>query len=169
MNKTAPTLSTQRMILRPIVLDDFKSFAEFLASPRSEGMGGPFDEREAWGIFCHEVALWSLFGHGGLAVELQATDECVGIVEINAGPLYPEPELGWQVYEAYEGNGYVTEAARAYLDWAFGERKLKTLVSYIDHENVRSIAVAKRLDGILDHDAEKQDPEDLVYRYNPKT
>ena len=131
-------------------------------------MGGPFDAREAWGIFCHEVALWTLCGHGGMSIELQETGECVGSVEINYGPLYPERELGWQVYEEHEGNGYITEAAGAYRDWAFEELKLSTLVSYIDPDNIRSIAVAVRLNGVLDHSAPKQDPDDLVYRYSPR-
>ncbi len=168
MQNEAPTLATERLTLRPIVCDDFDKFAEFLASSRSEGMGGPYDVREAWGIFCHEVALWLLYGHGGLSIELQATGECVGIVDINAGPLFPERELGWQVYEEYEGNGYVTEAARAFLDWAFNKLKVSTLVSYIDPRNIRSIAVAERLSGSIDHSAPKQDSEDLVYRYLPK-
>ena len=167
MQSMAPTFTTERLTLRPIALDDFNKFAIFLASPRSEGMGGPYGTHEAWGIFCHEVALWTLCGHGGLSIELRATGECVGIVEINFGPLYPERELGWQVYEEHEGNGYVTEAARAFRDWAFNELKLSTLVSYIDPSNIRSIAVAERLNGTLDHSAPKQDPEDLVYRYLP--
>lgn len=168
MQSIAPTLATERLTLRPIVSEDFERFAKFLASSRSEWMGGPYSIREAWGIFCHEVALWSLYGYGGLSIELRSTSECVGIVEINDGPLFPERELGWQVYEEHEGNGYVTEAADAYLGWAFNERKLTTLVSYIDPSNIRSIAVAKRLNGYLDHSAPKQDPDDLVYRHLPR-
>jgi RimJ/RimL family protein N-acetyltransferase len=168
MQSLAPTLTTERLTLRPIMLDDFNKFATFLASSRSARMGGPYSTREAWGIFCHEVALWSLCGHGGSSIDLRATGECVGIVEINCGPLYPEHELGWQVYEEYEGNGYATEAAHALLDWAFNELKLSTLVSYVDASNIRSIAVAERLNGVLDHSATKQDPGDLVYRYLPR-
>ena len=167
MQTMVPILTTERLTLRPIRLDDFEKFATLLASPRSAGMGGPFGTGEAWGMFCHEVALWSLFGHGGLAIELRQTGECVGIVEINYGPLVPERELGWQVYEEHEGKGYITEAARAFLDWAFGVLKLDTLVSYIDPGNSRSIAVAERLNGALDPSAQRQDPEDLVYRYSP--
>ncbi len=165
---TAPILTTERLKLRPILPDDFDKFAEFLASSRSELMGGPYSIREAWGIFCHEVALWPMYDYGGLSIELRTTGECVGIVEINDGPLFPQRELGWQVYEEYEGNGYVTEAARAFLDWAFHKRNLTTLVSYIDPSNVRSIAVAERLNGLIDHSAPKQDPEDLVYRHLPR-
>lgn len=166
MQSSATTLFTERLRLRPIVPDDFGKFAELMASARSAGMGGPFDIRQAWGSFCHVTALWSLFGHGGLCIELRATGESVGIVEINAGPLFPERELGWQLYQQHEGNGYATEAARALRDWAFRELRLDTLVSYIVPNNLRSIAVAQRLNGVLDTSALKQDPEDLVYRYS---
>lgn len=167
MGGLAPTLTTDRLTLRPLVVGDFDRYAELLASPRSVAMGGPYDKREAWGSFCHEVAMWPLCGHGGLAIEHRATGDYVGIVDISHGPLFPEPELGWQVYLEHERKGYATEAARALRDWAFNELKLHTLVSYIDPSNGRSIAVAERLGGVLDPSAARQDPEDLVYRYHP--
>lgn len=163
--RTAPTLVTERLTLRPIVLDDFGEYARLMASARSIHMGGPFEMAVAWGLFCHEVALWHLVGHGGLSIDLRSTGKCVGQVEINHGPLFPERELGWQIYEDYEGNGYITEAAGALLTWALNDLKLTTLVSYVDPDNVRSIAVARRLGGILDHGAARQDESDLVFRY----
>lgn len=166
--RNAPTLETERLTLRPIVLDDFVEYAKLMASSRSEYMGGPFDTPAAWGLFCHEVALWHLAGHGGLSIDLRSTGACIGQVEINHGPLFPERELGWQVYEEYEGKGYITEAAGALLGWAFNELKLTTLVSYVDPSNIRSIAVAKRLGGVLDPSAQKQDEGDLVFRYAPE-
>ena len=102
---------------------------------------------------------------GALMIDLTLTSECVGQVGINHGPLFPEKELGWQVYEGYEGNGYATEAARALRDWAFGALGLRTLVSYIDPGNSRSAAVAERLGAVLDRTAPRQDPDDLVYRH----
>lgn len=167
MPRIAPTLTTERLILRPITLDDFPSYERLMASPRSVYMGGPFDQAAAWGLFCHEVALWHLAGHGGLSIELRATGACIGQVGINHGPLFPERELGWQLYEGYEGKGYVTEAARALLNWAFGERGLTTLISYVDPGNSRSIAVAQRLGGVLDSSAPRQDATNLVLRYTP--
>lgn len=160
-----PTLATARLTLRAPVMDDFPAYARLMASPRAAGMGGPFDTRAAWGIFCHGVALWQLVGHGALMIDLGATGECVGLVEINHGPRFPEKELGWQIYEGYEGNGYATEAAGALRDWAFGTLALPTLVSYIGPGNARSIAVAERLGAVLDPAAAQQDPGDLVYRH----
>jgi len=160
-----PRLETERLTLRAPVIEDFSAYALLMASPRSVGMGGPFDARAAWGLFCHDVALWQLFGHGALTIDLNATGECVGQVGINHGPLFPEKELGWQVYEGHEGKGYATEAARALRDWAFGTLGLHTLVSYIDPNNFRSAAVTERLGAVLDPTAPKQDPDDLVYRH----
>lgn len=146
----AMTIRTERLRLRMPDIDDFAAYAQLMALPRSLGMGGPFDLRAAWGMFCHDVALWQLFGHGALTIELSETGECVGQVGINHGPLFPEKELGWFVYAEYERKGYATEAALALRDWAFATLKLPSLVSYIAPGNAASVAVAERLGARLD-------------------
>ncbi|ACI55388.1 acetyltransferase, ribosomal protein N-acetylase [Rhizobium leguminosarum bv. trifolii WSM597] len=161
----AMIIQTERLRLRMPEMDDFAAYAELMASPRSVGMGGPFDRRAAWGMFCHDVALWQLFGHGALMIDLAETGECVGQVGINHGPLFPEKELGWLVYAGHEGKGYATEAAMALRDWAFATLSLPSLVSYIAPGNAASIAVAQRLGGRLDLTAPRTDPGDLVYRH----
>ena len=162
---TIPTLATERLILRPPVVDDFGAYALLLASSRAVYMGGPYTRRAAWGLFCHDVACWELFGHGGLMIELRTTGECLGQVGINHGPLFPEKELGWQLYEGQEGRGYATAAAMALRDWAMHTLRLDNLVSYVHPDNYRSAAVAERLGATLDLNAPKQDPGDLVYRH----
>lgn len=163
-----PTLRTTRLILRPMREADFPAYLELMASPRSRYMGGPYDEAGAWGAFCHLIACWTLYGHGGLMIELLATGETVGVVEINGGPLYPEREIGWLLYDGFEGHGYVTEAATALRDWAFGALGVESLVSYFHPENHRSMAVAQRLGAVRDDAAQRQpgDPDDVVYRHH---
>lgn len=145
--------------------EDFPQFQAMLASQRAELMGGPFDTKAAWGLFCHGVALWQMFGHGSLMVELKSNGFNIGEVGINAGPLYPEKELGWTLYEGFEGRGYATEAAFALREWAFATLKLPELVSYIDERNAASIRVAERMGAVRDDDCVRQNPEDLVYRH----
>lgn len=128
-------------------------------------MGGPFDEWGAWGNFCHDIAGWALFGHGGLVIERREGGAAVGSVNINHGPLFPEKELGWMLFEGFEGRGYVTEAAAAFRDWAFAELGLTTLVSYCDPDNARSIAVAERLGAMRDDDAPRMHENDIVFRH----
>jgi len=160
-----PTLRTRRLVLRPMVETDFPAYRDMMASSRSAYMGGPLEPRFAWGMFCHDIACWTLYGHGGLMIDSAATAECVGQVGINHGPLFPEKELGWLLYDGFEGQGYVTEAAAALRDWAFSELKLPSLVSYFDPANARSIAVAERLGAVRDDLAPRQDAGDVVYRH----
>ncbi|WP_449254991.1 GNAT family N-acetyltransferase [Bosea sp. (in: a-proteobacteria)] len=160
-----PTLQTQRLILRPMTEADFPAYAGFMASPRSAAMGGPFPARQAWGMFCHDVACWPLFGHGALMVTQRADGACIGQVGINDGPLFPEKELGWLLYDGHEGHGYATEAAGALRDWAVRTLKLASLVSYVARDNAASAAVAERLGARRDADAERPDPDDLVFRH----
>lgn len=162
-----PSLSTARLRLRPPRADDFADYAAFCASPRTAGMGGPLGTRQAWGMFCHEAAGWALFGVGALMLERHEDEACLGLVGISNGPRFPEAELGWLLYEGHEGKGYGREAAAALRDWAAETRGLTRLVSYVDPENARSIALALRLGAVLDPEAKPQDPEDLVFRHRP--
>ncbi|MGL4235333.1 GNAT family N-acetyltransferase [Tabrizicola sp.] len=166
---TPPTLHTERLTLRAPVLADFPAYAALMASPRSAGMGGPYDEWQAWGMFCHEIACWQLFGHGGMTVLRRDTGEAVGLVGLNAGPLYPETELGWQLSEGHEGQGYATEAARALLDWAFANLPVQSIVSYTGPDNLASQAVAKRLGAVIDPAAPVQDEGDIVWRHHRRS
>ena len=148
-------------------MEDWPDYRDLMLSQRAVFMGGPFSKTAAWGMFCHDVALWELLGHGALMMEDRKTGGCFGQVGINHGPLFPEHELGWYVYPKAEGNGFAREAAVAMRDWAFNVRGLKTLVSYVDPENLRSRRLAERLGARLDMSAPRPDPNDLVFRHPP--
>ena len=163
---TPPTLTTARLTLRPMRAGDFPAYAALMASPRAAYMGGPYDTAAAWGLFCHDAGCWALFGHGALMMDLRSTGDTVGQVGLNAGPLFPETELGWFVYDGHEGKGYATEGATALRDWAFAHLHIDTLVSYTHPENTASKAVALRLGAIPDDAAPRQDPEDCVFRHH---
>lgn len=162
---SVPTLQTERLTLRPMAEADFPDYMALLASPRAAGLGGPYAMRQAWAMFCHDIACWSLFGHGALMIALRSSDTCIGQVGINDGPLFPEKELGWLLYGGHEGNGYATEAAQALRDWATRSLRLSSLVSYVAADNAASIAVAERLGAVRDALAERPDPNDLVFRH----
>lgn len=160
-----PTIETERLFLRPLVMEDWPEYAGLMLSARAVYMGGPFSTAAAWGMFCHDMAQWALMGHGALMIEDRGTGLCLGQVGINHGPLFPEHELGWHVYPHAEGKGYAHEAAKALRDWAFRVRGLETLVSYIHPDNIRSRRLAERLGATLDAQAPRQDPTDLVFRH----
>ncbi len=165
MTMQAQTLQTGRLTLRPMREADFPAYAALMASPRARFMGGPYDTRAAWGLFCHDAGCWPLFGHGALMLERRDTGETVGQVGLNAGPLFPETELGWMVYDGHEGRGYATEGAEALRDWAWDALPLESLASYCHPDNRASHAVARRLGAVEDPAAPRQDPEDVVFRH----
>ena len=163
-----PTLITKRLVLRASRFEDWPEYCELMMSERAQYMGGPFSQEGAWGWFTHGISSWSLFGHGALMIEDRATSRCLGEVGINEGPLFPEREIGWTVYKQAEGNGIAYEAANALLDWAFTDRGLDTLVSYVDPKNLRSCRLAERLGAKIDRNAPAMDATDLVYRHKNK-
>jgi RimJ/RimL family protein N-acetyltransferase len=161
-----PTIETERLRLRGMRMDDWPDYAQFMATERASYMSGPFSEAQAWGMFCHDVALWPLMGHGALMIDEKAGGRCIGQVGINAGPLFPERELGWLLYPGAEGRGYAFEATKALRHWGFDVLGMKTLVSYVHPDNRPSRRLAERLGATLDDDAARHDPRDLVYRHS---
>ena len=144
-------IETERLVLRPMRAGDFENYATYLASEHAVFLGGPFPRAAAWGQFCADHAGWSLTGLGSLMIE--TAGEAIGQVGINAGPLFPEPELGWMLYPGATGKGFATEAARGLAGWAKGAG-LETLVSGIAPENKASRRLAERLGALRDPGAE---------------
>jgi RimJ/RimL family protein N-acetyltransferase len=161
----APTLTTARLVLRPATMADFATYAAFLATDRARYMDGPHDAAKAWDWFCNDTAQWTLLDMGALIVTHQG--RAVGQVALCAGPVFPEPELGWFLFEAAdEGKGFASEAARALRDWGFGPRGLDTMVSYVDPDNTPSRRLAEALGARVDTDAANPgNGPTLVYRH----
>ena len=160
-----PTLTTPRLTLRAPVMGDFAQYAAFLAGPRSGGVDGPLDTRGAWAYFTSDVALWSLMGVGGFMMQQKGGGEVVGLIAVNVGPLFAEPELGWMVYDGYQGQGFAREGASAVRDWALEQPVITSLVSYVGRDNAPSRRLAEALGAVVDEGAASPGPETLVYRY----
>ena len=146
------TLTTERLMLRPATMADFPVYRDFVTSDRARYMGGPHDDAKAWYWFCNDTAQWVLLDMGALIVCHQG--RAVGQVAVCGGPIFPEPELGWFLFDRTdEGQGFASEAAAAMRDWALGPRGLTSVVAYVDQDNVSSVRLAERLGGVLDKDA----------------
>lgn len=161
---SAPVLRTERLTLRMPRYDDFAHRLTFLASPRAEFEGGPYDAITAWRIFASEVGQWPLMGFGPFSMD-DASGAYQGEVGIYQPQGYPEPELGWFVTEAAEGKGLAMEGARAVKLWARQAFGWDHIDSYIDPNNTRSIALGLRLGGVQVQ-APGADPTDVVIRHD---
>lgn len=157
-------IKTTRLTLRPYTNDCFDSYADLMGSDRAVHMGGPFDRGAAWKYFATDASAATLTGHGCYILWYQ--DVRIGFAGVIFPPDFPEPEMGWGLYDGYEGQGFVTEAARAILDYLFAKSNRDSFVSYIAPANDRSIAVAERLGATLDPNAAvPRDWHSVVYRH----
>ena len=145
-----PTLRTERLVLRAPQEADFDAMATFLASDRARFLGGPADADMAWDSLLAGIGHWALRGYGFFSVDT-AEGEFVGRVGVIFNHGWPEPELAWHVYANGEGKGYAFEAALSVRDWAAGSG-LGPLISMIDPDNARSIALAERLGAVWERD-----------------
>lgn len=159
-----PTLHTNRLTLRPYQRSDFDAYAAFMASDRAVHMDGPLSTEQAWAWFTNDIATWSLYGFGSLAItENGALAGGVGLVQ---PPHFPEPECGWFLFDGFTGRGIATEAATAMITHTFATTDLPSIVSYIGTDNTASVRVAQTLGAQLDPDAATPRNENcLVYRH----
>lgn len=89
-------------------------------------------------------------GFGWAAAEIAATGNCIGFVGLSHTedtPFMPQGgiEIGWRLAPEFWGQGYVAEAARAWLEHGFKTMKLAEIVSFAVTSNHRSTAVMQRI------------------------
>ena len=60
-------------------------------------------------------------------------------------PATPEVGLFWALSPVAQGQGYASEAARAFTRDLFQTRRLARIIATTDHDNPRSIAVMRRI------------------------
>lgn len=160
----APTLQGKNIRLRPHRMSDTAPFWAFFQTSRAEYVSKPDNETHFWYAFASEVGSWALTGMGGWAIET-ADGTLAGQVAVIHPPHFPETEIGWILFDGHEGQGIAFEAAQLALDYTWSTIQPASLVSYIDHRNTRSIALAERLGATRDDAAEKYDDVDVVYRH----
>lgn len=160
-----PVLSSRRLILREPRLADFDAFAAFSASPRAGFVGGPMDRAQAWRRFASGIGHWILRGFGLWTIEDRASGAVAGRTGLIAHEGWPETELGWQIYEGFEGRGYAHEAAMLARDHARHVMGLPPMISLIAPENTRSRRLAERMGAQIEGEGAVTGIPCLIYRH----
>ncbi|MCI0572582.1 MAG: GNAT family N-acetyltransferase [Myxococcaceae bacterium] len=142
-----PTLQTERLLLRPWEPGDFEAYAAIMADPEVVRYLGtlPLSREDAW----RNLAL--LVGHGQLrgytlnAVVERTTGRLLGRCGLWQPEGWPGLEVGWALGSFAWGQGFATEAAKLWRDYAFRVLGVEELVSLIHPSNERSQRVARRV------------------------
>ncbi len=125
------TLQTKRLILRGWRLDDLDDFYEYAKSPNVGPLAGwePHSSKEK----SKSILDRFIKGDEVWAITLRENGKVIGSLglhpEENKGN-YKAKSLGYVLSEDFWGNGYVTEAAKCVIQFAFEELELDMLTAF---------------------------------------
>jgi RimJ/RimL family protein N-acetyltransferase len=154
-------IETERLRLRVPGDADVDAWTAILGDHEvARYLGPPLDTREAVAAHVRWIReLHAVDGFGPLAVERKSDERVIGrsgFLAWDTSTWQPstlgeagdraEVEIGWTLARDCWGLGYATEAGGACRDHAFAALGLDRIVAVIHPENIRSLAVARRLD-----------------------
>ena len=146
----ASTITTDQLVLRHHVMSDFKHLCALLESYSAQRLGRLFLPKKSCYWIAAVVGSLSLKVIGSWAAERCDTDEFLRQVGINQQHHFTELEIAWIFLEHAQGKRHARQNATALLDWVRRSLKSRTLVSYIDRQNLRSIAPTDTLVALPD-------------------
>ncbi|MFD1795666.1 GNAT family N-acetyltransferase [Paracoccus aurantiacus] len=161
-----PVLETERLFLREPRLSDLDAIVAFGMSDRTEFVGGKLEPWQSWNVLNAAIGHWINRGFGWWVLEDKATGAVAGRAGIGYHLDWPEPELGWHIYDGFEGKGLAYEAALAARDHANRHFGLGPLISLIAHGNTRSRRLAERLGAKIEtEDFQIRGTPCMIYRH----
>lgn len=145
---TTPTLTTQRLTLRPFTADDVEAMYHILNQegvlryfPPTDPPGRDRVERMILRLMSH----WDERGYGLWAVTSRGDGTLLGRCGLQYLPDTKEVEVDFILGRPYWGQGYATEAGRASLGFGFEELDLEHIVGVAHVENRASQRVLEKL------------------------
>ncbi len=148
-----PTIETQRLILRPHVLEDFEACC-FLASDADAQHLYPhrsLNRERVWHRLLGMLGHWAVMDYGLLLMQQRATGRVVGEVGYaqslrGLGPDFDIwPELSWMVTSDARGHGYPTEAALVIQKWLDDLFAFERTVCMVDPHQEAPLKTAQKL------------------------
>lgn len=146
-------IETDRLVLRPPVPDDLAWIAEYMNTPAvMRNLGGVRTSEAVAKGLADDLAAFAGGGHRRWTVWLRDGTRRIGRcglfrIRSEAAPadLHGQNEIGWTLAEAYWGQGYAAEAARAVLGFGFGTLGLPVIFAQTSESNRASTRLMERL------------------------
>ncbi len=149
----APTLHSERLILRPFKPDDLDAGIALWTNPivYRHILGRPNSREECWARLLRYHGHWDWFGYGFWAIEYRQSGKVIGETGFSDfqrsldPPMGERIEMGWVISPEFHGQGLAQEAATAALDWAATSLPTRGLACMINNGNQPSLKLAGRL------------------------
>jgi RimJ/RimL family protein N-acetyltransferase len=166
-------LETERLIMREWHDDDLDVFHTVNNDPKVRETLGPVMTRDQVSALITRLqGLQEKDGCCFWALETKADDRLIGwcgMIRGSHAPIDDKLEIGWRLASDTWGNGYITEAAKACINWANEQFPKEDIWAITSENNLRSRAVMDRLDmeylPELDFDHPSVDPDSDLLRH----
>ncbi|HZK76818.1 MAG TPA: GNAT family N-acetyltransferase [Candidatus Kapabacteria bacterium] len=143
-----PTLETERLRLRELTTTDVPDLHAYYSDPET-ALYVPFtaftsiaDTEKLLGRVANGFERKESFMFG---VERKSDGKIIGISDLfNLSSQHLHAVIGWGLAKSYWGFGYMTEAVREVIRFAFEEMGMHRIEAECETENIRSIRVAER-------------------------
>lgn len=152
MTSTFPniSISTERLVLRPLDEDDVPALAEMMNDEQVAAwtdVPQPFTEDGARHWITEYAPAERAAGRGlDLAVTEFLTQRLVGVVQLTKTSWrIRSTELSYIIAPWARGEGYASEAALATAQWLFGDQKLERIELRTAADNTASQQVAQKI------------------------
>ncbi len=150
--KTAPIITTERLILRPHKYDDFDQYLAMFQEPAFTRYTTvePLSREDTWTKMIRHGGHWSFLGYGYWAIEEKSSGNFIGEMGFADFKRTLTPSLegmmeaGWGLVTAAHGKGYASEALKVALDWRDDFYPEKETACIIAPENAASIRLAEK-------------------------
>jgi RimJ/RimL family protein N-acetyltransferase len=146
-----PTLTTERLVLRPFERGDFDELVPIHADPSFwwYPLRGPMSAENTERFLDRVIGRYASDGFGVEAVVDRESGRLIGWAGLAVPHFLPQilpaVEVGWRLATPFRGRGLATEAGAAALEFGFGPAGLERIVSIYEPENVSSGRVMERL------------------------
>jgi len=148
-SKTLPIIAAPRVVLRWISENDIDGLYEIFSNPQVMRYWStvPLPDREAAAALQREIAEGNeretMFKWG---IALRESNTVIGTTTLfNLNLDNGRAELGYAMAHAYWGKGYMNEALKALVSYAFEVMELRRLEADVDPRNTASIRTLERL------------------------
>ena len=151
-------LKTERLTLRPYGLPDFADVHEYAGDKDDIKymLFLPNETEEDTKIFLNSVEEeWSKDVPDYYEFGLILDGKLIGGVGLYMEDNRTKAELGWTLNKRFRGKGYVTEAAKAIMEFAKNEFKVTEIFAHCDTRNVPSANVMRRLGMELESEGDR--------------
>ena len=147
MNKREYILETERLAIRKLTHDDFRTLYAIMGKPEvMYAWEHGFSEDDVQDWIERQLVRYTKDGIGYFALILKESRKLIGQVGLMRTTMNGNEvvEIGYILDDSYWHNGYATEAAASLIAYAFDILELPAVYCSIRPENKASIRVAKQ-------------------------